>query len=428
MNVITTIFRAGELAHPKQKVLNWLQRFSTFSFLDNHSYPSRPGSEEILAAGGARARFDLRIADPSAFQSLDTFINTHQGQWIFGHLGFACGSEPGSVKRNTDRGFGDCFFFVPDVLVRLDATELVITADDPQQVFKDIDACSGTIATSGHPPPNVLSRLSREEYLDTIDKLRQHILRGDCYEINFCQEFYAEDSVVDPLAMYHRLAALSPAPFAAFYRVDDQWLACSSPERYLRKQGSQVISQPIKGTLKRDPLAMQPDDEAQARVLYNSAKDRSENVMIVDLVRNDLSRFCIEGSVKVDELYGVYVFPQVYQMISTISGEVDPGIPLGRMLADSFPMGSMTGAPKRRVTELITEYEVSARGLYSGTVGYIRPDGDFDFNVVIRSILYDSTARYLSLPAGSGITFYSDPSLEWEECLIKAAAMRRALG
>ncbi|RYY54810.1 MAG: anthranilate synthase component I family protein, partial [Chitinophagaceae bacterium] len=220
-----------------------------------------------------------------------------------------------------------------------------------------------------------------------------------------------------------KLAALSPAPFAALYRVDEQWLACSSPERFIKKTGDRIYSQPIKGTLKRDAGTSQDDDESDR--LYHSAKDRSENVMIVDLVRNDFSRFCREGSVKVDELFGVYVFPQVYQMISTISGELDNDTSFGEIIEATFPMGSMTGAPKKRVMELIGQYERSPRGLFSGTIGYIAPSGDFDFNVVIRSILYNGTSGYLSMPAGSGITFYSDPVLEWEECLTKAAAMRR---
>lgn len=426
----TTIFGTSGLVQPKQKVLNWLQRFNTFSFLDNHSYPSVLGTEEVLAGAGATARFDLQVAGPDAFGRLDRFLRSQSGNWIFGHLGYAFGTEAGMAKRHTGKGFDDTCFFVPEVVLRLDADGLEITAADPQRVFDEIAGCSPELPAALYPSPEVTSRMEREEYLTVIEKLRQHILRGDCYEINFCLEFFATDVDADPLQMYNRLAALSPAPFAALYRTGDQWLACSSPERYLRKTGNRVFSQPIKGTLKRDPsVSADPlADQQQAARLFNSTKDRSENVMVVDLVRNDLSKFCVEGSVKVDELYGVYVFPQVYQMISTVSGEVDRAVSVGSMFEASFPMGSMTGAPKKRVTELIAAYEPNARGLYSGTVGYIRPDGDFDFNVVIRSILYDARARYLSLSAGSGITFYSDAALEWEECLTKAEAMRRVVG
>lgn len=149
--------------------------------------------------------------------------------------------------------------------------------------------------------------------------------------------------------------------------------------------------------------------------------------MVVDLVRNDLSKVCKEGSVKVSELFGIYSFPQVHQMISTIEGELDEKVPFSSILKACFPMGSMTGAPKKRVMELIEQYEKTKRGLYSGAVGYIDPNGDFDFNVVIRSILYNAVNQYLGYQVGGGITFYSDPEKEYEECLLKAAAIRKVL-
>ena len=158
--------------------------------------------------------------------------------------------------------------------------------------------------------------------------------------------------------------------------------------------------------------------------LFHSDKDRSENVMVVDLVRNDLSKVCEEGTVKVDELYGIYSFPQVHQMISTVSGELKKNISFTEIIKATFPMGSMTGAPKKRVMELIEQYEKTKRGIFSGCLGYISPNGDFDFNVVIRSIMYNASSNYLSFQAGSAITFYSDPEKEWEECLLKAEAIK----
>jgi len=149
--------------------------------------------------------------------------------------------------------------------------------------------------------------------------------------------------------------------------------------------------------------------------------------MVVDLVRNDLARICEEGTVNVDELFGVYSFPQVHQMISTVSGELQEGMQFTDMIRACFPMGSMTGAPKKRVMELIEKYERNKRGIFSGAVGYISPEGDFDFNVVIRSILYNASTKYLSWQVGSGITFYSDPEKEWEECLLKASAIESVL-
>jgi para-aminobenzoate synthetase component 1 len=208
--------------------------------------------------------------------------------------------------------------------------------------------------------------------------------------------------------------------------LDDQWLICASPERYLKKEGVKLISQPIKGTSVRISDSKEKDAISRENLL-NSAKDRSENVMVVDLVRNDLAKICQEGSVQVDELYGIYSFPQVHQMISTVSGNLKAGLSFSEIVRATFPMGSMTGAPKKRVMELIEEYEQIKRGIFSGAVGYINPEGDFDFNVVIRSILYNAATNYISFPAGSGITFYSNPEKEWEECLMKAAAMKKVL-
>jgi para-aminobenzoate synthetase component 1 len=280
--------------------------------------------------------------------------------------------------------------------------------------------------TRGGGPIEFQSRLSREEYLDTVETLRQHILRGDCYEINFCQEFFTENADIDPVLTWRSLSQASPNPFSAYYRLNEKYLLCASPERYLRREGDMLISQPIKGTAPRIPGNVREDEAAGDR-LQTSAKDRSENVMVVDLVRNDLSKICVPGSVRVKELFGVYGFPQVYQMISSIEGKLPPGIGLIEAIKASFPMGSMTGAPKRRVVELIHRYERGSRGLFSGALGYVTPGGDFDFNVIIRSLFYNQARRYLSYQVGSGITFYSDAEQEYEECLIKSIGIRKAL-
>ncbi|HVZ24870.1 MAG TPA: anthranilate synthase component I family protein, partial [Sediminibacterium sp.] len=238
--------------------------------------------------------------------------------------------------------------------------------------------------------------------------------------------FFAAGVALAPFSTFERLNEISPNPFSCFYRLQDQYLLCASPERFIRKQGDRLLSQPIKGTAARFPE--DPEKDAQAKqCLYQDPKERTENVMIVDLVRNDLSQVCQEGSVQVDELFGVYAFPQVYQLISTISGRLKPGAGLPEILQALFPMGSMTGAPKQRVMQLIEQYEHTRRGLFSGAVGYLQPDGNMDFNVVIRSLQYNAATQYLNYLVGSGITFYSDPEKEYAECLLKAAAMRRVL-
>jgi para-aminobenzoate synthetase component 1 len=231
---------------------------------------------------------------------------------------------------------------------------------------------------------------------------------------------------VDPLHLYRSLTTVSPNPFSAYYKIETSSLVCASPERFLRKEGDRLFSQPIKGTLHRyHENAM--EDERLKQQLFSSSKERSENVMVVDLVRNDLSRVCREGTVRVEELFGIYSFPQVHQMISGISGTLKPGTSFTEIIRALFPMGSMTGAPKKRVLELIDTYEQSRRGIFSGAVGYLKPNGDFDFNVVIRSMMYNAQNGYLSYLVGSGITFYSDAAAEYDECVLKAEAMRAVL-
>ena len=254
-----------------------------------------------------------------------------------------------------------------------------------------------------------------------IEKLRTHIRDGDCYEINFCNESFCTDAVIHPLAAFEKLNRLSPAPFAAYYKLADKTLMCASPERYLYKERARILAQPIKGTARRD--ADSAKDKEQKANLRESLKEQAENVMIVDLMRNDLARFCALGSVHVEELFGIYSFPQVHQMISTISGTLRNGLSPFEALRCSFPMGSMTGAPKVIVMKMIEQYEKARRGLFSGSVGYCSPEGDFDFNVVIRSLFYNRNAKYLSYQTGGAITYGSDAEQEWQEVLLKASAL-----
>lgn len=408
----------------KEKVLNWTSRFSTFCFLDNHQYDNSPHTIECLLAAGVKRKLSCKAGH--ALQNLTAFAKDHTG-WLFGHLGYELKDEIEALhSSHPDRtGFPDLCFFEPETVVHLAGNAITIEGINPDRIFEEISTVEAPARIRQQIPP-IKGRLNRAEYIGIIQQLKEHILRGDCYEINFCQEFYAEQAILDPLYTYRELSRISPNPFSALYRLNDSWLLCASPERYLQKKGNRVLSQPIKGTAKRfiaDPAI----DEANKRSLAESAKDRSENVMVVDLVRNDLARICKEGTVRVDELYGIYSFPQVHQMISTISGELQDQITPEAIIRATFPMGSMTGAPKKRVMELIETYEQNRRGIFSGAVGYIDPNGDMDFNVVIRSILYNAASAYVSFLAGSGITYYSEPEHEWEECLMKAAAMKKVL-
>lgn len=409
----------------KQKVLNWAKRFNTFCFLDNHQYQLEPHTVECLLAAGVKRQLTANTGN--ALGQLQTFLDG-SNSWLFGHLGYDLKNEIEQLSSsNPDKiKFPDLFFFEPEVVIRLSATEMVIESDNPHLIYKSITEICAATDEDGPYSFNIQSLITQKEYISIIKKLKQHILRGDCYEINFCQEFFAENAVIDPFSVYEKLSKVSPNPFSALYKLNDKWLICASPERFLQRKGPQILSQPIKGTSKR-MLNSAEEDQKSKEGLLNSAKDRSENVMVVDLVRNDLAKICKEGTVKVDELYGVYSFPQVHQMISTVSGILKEELLFSEIIRATFPMGSMTGAPKKRVMQLIEQYERTKRGIFSGAIGYISPDGDFDFNVVIRSIMYNASSCYLSFEAGSGITYYSDPELEWEECLLKAEAIKYVL-
>lgn len=410
----------------KEKVLNWVQQFNTFCFLDNHQYHIQPHTQECLVAAGKKG--EASFVSGGSLAQLQDFIYSKKDSWLFGHLNYDLKNQLEQLSSTHYDGiqFPELIFFEPLILIRLNEEQMIIEADDPQKIFNEINNAvslsSGEVKKAN--PVIVKNRIQKEEYISIIRRLQQHILRGDCYEINFCQEFFAEQADVDPLRIYKDLSNISPNPFSALYRIEDKWLICASPERFLKKEGTKILAQPIKGTSKRIH-GDDKKDEQNKEELFHSSKDRSENVMVVDLMRNDLSKICEEGTVKVDELYGIYSFPQVHQMISTISGELKKNISFSEIIRATFPMGSMTGAPKKKVMELIEQYEKTKRGIFSGAVGYISPVGDFDFNVVIRSIMYNSLSGYLSFQTGSAVTFYSDPEKEWEECLLKAEAMKK---
>ncbi len=383
-----------------------------------------------MLAAGARKILEAPAGD--AFAALRRFSDAHPG-WLFGHFGYDLKNETERISssRFDGIGFPDLYFFVPEVLVRYSNDVLTIDAADAseaEKVFREICATAVTPETVNVAGTTsaIRQRFTREAYVDTVDRLKKHIARGDCYEINFCQEFFLDDVDLVPVELYRKLTRITPNPFSAFYRIADRYCLCASPERYLAKRGETIRSQPIKGTAKRYP-ADADRDRVQAGNLRNSAKEQRENVMVVDLVRNDLSRVCESGSVKVDELFGIYSFPQVHQMISTISGKLKNGTHWTEAVKATFPMGSMTGAPKLRVMQLIEEYERTKRGLFSGAIGYVTPQGDFDFNVVIRSIFYNTRTRYLSFQTGGAITIGSDAEQEYEECLLKSSAIAQVL-
>ena len=407
-------------------MLNFLKKFSIFCFLDNNEYDFNKSYECIAGAGAVKSVISNGI---NSLKDVDQ-IQEISADWVFGHVAYDVKNEIEHLQSsNPDHiCFPDFHFFVPEIVFILTESELkigVFNSATAQKIYDEIIS-SETIEDVRYPSPLLKARFSKEEYIETVEKLRQHILRGDCYEINFCQEFYANQSVIDALLVYKKLSTLSPNPFSAFYKYEDKFLMCASPERFIKKKGNTIISQPIKGTANRIKNNVEADEKGKGN-LMNNDKERSENIMIVDLVRNDLAKICTQGSVSVKEFLKVYSFPQVHQMISTVVGTLRHNISLADIFYSMFPMGSMTGAPKKKVMELIEMYEKTRRGLFSGTLGYINPEGDFDFNVVIRSILYNQSKSYISIQAGSAITFKSDPEKEYEECLLKTTAMKKAL-
>jgi len=407
-------------------MLNWCNRFSICCFMNSHAYPDNYSRFDCLIAAGAITVFS---PEKNILPQLTTFTQQHK-DWLFGHISYDLKNNiEGLTSEHPDHiRFPLIFFFQPATVITIKGNEVIIECIEqiPADIHQQIQQEELAPNYRKKDKITLQSRINKQQYIDTVRKLQQHILRGDCYEINFCQEFYAEQRTINPLQVYQQLIDISPTPFAAYYKWNDTYALCASPERYIKKDKDLLISQPVKGTIKRNRNDKQAD-EALKSTLLKSAKNKSENVMIADLVRNDLSRICIEGSVEVRELFGVYTYPQVHQMITTIEGKVPVDISIADVLQATFPMGSMTGAPKRRVMQLIEQYECNSRGLYSGSIGYITPDNDFDFNVVIRSILYNQTAQYISCGAGSAITFYSDAVEEYEECLLKAKAMQQAL-
>lgn len=423
----TIVFKQIDSANFKQQLLLWANQFREVVFLDSNNYHQHYSSYDYILA-------------VDAFTSIKTdfhnaFLDLHEYQsqtkdWLFGYLSYDLKNDIEVLNSANFDGlqFPDMFFFQPKKLFLFKNNQLEIQylnmCDDEIEIdFNEIMQCS--VFSNQSSDIKIEQRISKENYIQKVQKMLEYIHRGDIYEANFCMEFYADHVTIEPLEIYQKLNSISEPPFATYFKNNDNYLLCASPERYIRKEGNKVISQPIKGTAKRvfdDEL----DAESKSELAKNP-KERSENIMIVDLVRNDLSKTATKGSVQVEELCGIYTFKQVHQMISTIVSTVEHTISPIEIIKTTFPMGSMTGAPKISAMEIIEELEQTKRGLYSGAIGYFTPTNDFDFNVVIRSILYNSTNNYLSFSVGSAITAQSNPESEYEECLLKANAMLETL-
>ena len=355
--------------------------------------------------------------------SLQQFKLDHPKQWILGYLSYDLKNQFERLSSSNPNkiGFPLVSFFVPKNLIVIDKNGEVIVGKDWVTKILSLELRF----PDNQSQLKIQPKVSKDAYIQHVNEIIEHICAGDIYEMNYCVEYFAENAMIQPISIYKKLKIASPTPFGAFIKDKNHYLMCASPERFICKNKDFIYSQPIKGTIKRGNNNQ--EDEGLKAQLLHSEKERAENLMICDLVRNDLSRACKTGTIKVEELFGIYSFSQVHQMISTISGILKPEVNIDEIFRYTFPMGSMTGAPKIKTMELIEQFEQTQRGLYSGAVGYINPDGDFDFNVVIRSIQYNSLNNYVSYMVGSAITVDSNPEDEYQECLLKAKAMIEVL-
>ncbi|KUO67425.1 MAG: aminobenzoate synthetase [Lutibacter sp. BRH_c52] len=414
----------------KKQLLLWAQQFEVAVWLDSNNYDQKYSNFDAVLAVDAVSKIEFSYEN--AFSQLKKY-QSEVKDFIFGYLGYDLKNDVENLTSSNFDGlnFPDLFFFQPKKLffIKGNTLEIKYISAFEQEIETDLEKIRKSKAESRKSKAKnqikIKLRIHKGDYYKKINTVLNHIHRGDIYEANFCQEFYSENSVIDPVEVYQHLNKISKAPFATFFKFNNNYLLSASPERYLKKEDEMLISQPIKGTEKRASTKIA--DEKLIAELEQNPKERAENIMIVDLVRNDFSRFAVKGSVKVEELCKVYTFEQVHQLISTVSCSVKNELHPVDIIKNTFPMGSMTGAPKISAMKIMEELEENKRGLYSGAVGYFTPNGDFDFNVIIRSILYNAAKKYISYSVGGAITAQSIPEKEYEECLLKAKAMKRVL-
>lgn len=403
----------------KPLVLQWAGRFPLCAFLDScATNVDAFGRYEFLAGVSSASQVPEKNAQEWSRMPAD-------GRWHFTAISYEVKNETEPVLRTglpPFISFPRIADFAAEVVIKQEkgSSEVIILAEDPLQVWEEISR-----ETPAQPElsgfEGMKSDFDEREYERAVHSLLSHIEAGDCYEINFCRHFGGSGRLKNPAAAFAQLVALSPVPFAAYMRLQSLHILSASPERFLLHRDGQLVTQPIKGTAPRS--ADVQEDERIRQQLQQSEKERAENVMIVDLSRNDLYRSCTAQSVQVPRLWEVQSFAQVHQLVSTITGELKAGVEAREALLSAFPPGSMTGAPKVRVCQLADAHERTARGIYSGCIGYADPDGNFDFNVVIRTLVVDESADKLSFHTGGAITWLSDPVAEWEETQVKAAAI-----
>jgi len=417
----------GDIPEFKKNLIDKVSEADNFCMLEANNYEGYPYSTfgSLIAIDSIEHFIPQSSTD--TLTQFQRYLDNHE-DWLFGYFNYDLKNEIHNMgtfpKGNL---WHPISFFTPRWLIKIEGNEVFLGVRDVEDiatfdVFLHKNTSKKTDATSlqlNHIP-------QKSTYLSNVERLKEHIQRGDLYEVNYCIQWEAKGALNISEAFGH-LNELSQAPFTCLFRQGHRYMLCASPERFLKKKSNKLIAQPIKGTKGRSLLP--GDDRYQRELLYNHEKERAENIMIVDLVRNDLSQIAKTGTVEVEELCKVYTFKQVHQMISTITAQLDTQkTKLSKIIRATFPMGSMTGAPKRSAIMAIDKYEQGHRDLFSGAIGYITPKGDFDFNVIIRSIFYDDETMAAKVCTGSAITYDSKAEAEYEECLIKAKALLQSIG
>lgn len=397
-------------SHWVQKLNYWAQQeFTYLAYFNGNDYAYPKGNFGNTFFAGNKSLTAKELWDPS------------NGIFKVGIIGYDFKNHLENLQSSNPAflDLQEICFFQPELLIKIEKGQILSKTELSLEFQDKIGRIelpqSPNLACQWTP------QISKEKYIDSVKNIKNHIVEGNSYEMNFCQAFSGEFESWDPVAAYFKLKEISPMPFSALFKAGEKWIVSASPERFIKKTGNRIIAQPIKGTIRRGTNA--EEDIENRNKLSNSEKEKAENLMITDLMRNDLSKVSKVGTVKVDELFGIYPLPRVFQMISTIISELKAEVTFEEIIQATFPMGSMTGAPKIRTMELIDELESFKRGWFSGALGWIDEDGDFDFSVVIRSIIADLNAKKLYFGVGSAVTFDADPEQEFEECQLKAQAI-----
>lgn len=409
-----------------KKTLEYANFYSDTVFqLNGFSVPYLYDSFPNVIAWGIKSELICKN-DLNSFDKLNQFSASITLP-IFGFFGYNLKNqiEDISSSKIATIEFPDLYFFEPENIIYFKNNGFYIVS-----LSKNCDVIYQNIISFKSSESAIFNisnsnEINKNSYINDINYIKEKIIRGDVYEVNYCTETLM-NATLNPVDLYFKLTEISPMPFSGFVKYNNKYILSASPERFLKKQDDTFISQPIKGTVKRGISEI--DDNNLIFELQNSEKERAENIMIVDLVRNDLSHTAKDGTVEVVELCKVYSFQFVHQMISTIKSIKSKNFDFTDTIKTCFPMGSMTGAPKISAMKLIDKLEHTNRGVFSGSIGYITPNQDFDFNVIIRSLIYDDENKLASFHVGSAITIDSDAESEYNECFLKSFAIKKALG